>query len=208
MQDEARHALAAARHAMKVLLAASVTVGAARAGRCCGRAWDGRGRISRRTSSGGCRNQRQWRPLPNRLFPGLSTLPALPSHERVDPCTPERDPAPHQRQGPPIHQSNREALPSKVRNHVVDRHEVRAIGLYQAPIHILEFRRPSPAGHGLSPSVLTDTLSSRWNDIVQGYVGQRGRAISGTFLLGKAHGNDQDCLGTVFGDLRNGPWDV
>ena len=48
-----RRASAAARSAVKVMAAASVTVGGRRAGRCCLRAWDGWGRMSERTSSGG-----------------------------------------------------------------------------------------------------------------------------------------------------------
>ena len=52
-RDEVRRASAAARSAMKVVAAASVTVGGRRAGRCCLRAWDGWGRMSKRTSSGG-----------------------------------------------------------------------------------------------------------------------------------------------------------
>ena len=42
-RDEVRRASAAARSAMKVVAAASVTVGGRRAGRCCLRAWDGWG---------------------------------------------------------------------------------------------------------------------------------------------------------------------
>ena len=45
-REEVRRASAAARSAMKVLAAASVTVGGRRAGRCCLRAWDGWGRMS------------------------------------------------------------------------------------------------------------------------------------------------------------------
>ena len=45
-RDEVRRASAAARSAMKVMAAAPVTVGGRRAGRCCLRAWDGRGRMS------------------------------------------------------------------------------------------------------------------------------------------------------------------
>ena len=45
-RDEVRRASAAARSAMKVVAAASVTVGGRRAGRCCLRAWDGWGRMS------------------------------------------------------------------------------------------------------------------------------------------------------------------
>ena len=48
-----RRASAAARSAMKVVVAVSVTVGGRRAGCCCLRAWDGWGRMSERTSSGG-----------------------------------------------------------------------------------------------------------------------------------------------------------
>ena len=48
-----RCAPAAGRSAMKVVAAALVTVGGRRAGRCCLRAWDGLGRMSLRTSSGG-----------------------------------------------------------------------------------------------------------------------------------------------------------
>ena len=48
-----RRASAAARSAIKVAAVASVTVGGRRAGRCCLRAWDGWGRMSERTSSGG-----------------------------------------------------------------------------------------------------------------------------------------------------------
>ena len=44
--DEVRRASAAARSAMKVVAAASVTVGGRRAGRCCLRALDGWGRRS------------------------------------------------------------------------------------------------------------------------------------------------------------------
>ena len=42
-RDEVRPASAAARSAMKVVAAASVTVRGRRAGRCCLRAWDGWG---------------------------------------------------------------------------------------------------------------------------------------------------------------------
>ena len=52
-QDKVRRASAAARSAMKVVAAASPTLGGRRAGRCCLRAWDGWGRVSKRTSSGG-----------------------------------------------------------------------------------------------------------------------------------------------------------
>ena len=38
---------------------------------------------------------------------------------------------------------------------------LRGVGLIKAPIHIVEFRRPSLGWHGLSLSVLIDTLSSR-----------------------------------------------
>ena len=48
-----RRASAAARSAMNVVAAASVTVGGRRAGHCCLRASDGWGRMSWRTSSGG-----------------------------------------------------------------------------------------------------------------------------------------------------------
>ena len=48
-----RRALTAARSAMKVVAAASVTVGGRRAGCCCLRAWVGWGRMSERTSLGG-----------------------------------------------------------------------------------------------------------------------------------------------------------
>ena len=48
-----RRASAAARSAMKVVAAASVTVGGRRAGRCCLWACDGLGRMSWSTSSGG-----------------------------------------------------------------------------------------------------------------------------------------------------------
>ena len=44
-RDKVRHASAAARSAVKVVAAASVTVGGRRAGRCCLRAWDGWGRM-------------------------------------------------------------------------------------------------------------------------------------------------------------------
>ena len=43
-RDEARRASAAARSALKVVAAASVTVGGSRAGRSCCRVWDGLGR--------------------------------------------------------------------------------------------------------------------------------------------------------------------
>ena len=52
-RDEVRRASAAAPSAMKVVAAASVTVEGRRAGRCCPRAWDGWGRMSWRTFSGG-----------------------------------------------------------------------------------------------------------------------------------------------------------
>ena len=52
-RDEVRRALAAARSAMKVVAAASVTVGGRRAGRCCLWAPGGWGQMSWRTSSGG-----------------------------------------------------------------------------------------------------------------------------------------------------------
>ena len=48
-----RGASAAAHSAMKVVAAASVTVGGRCAGCCCLRAWDGWGQKSERTSSGG-----------------------------------------------------------------------------------------------------------------------------------------------------------
>ena len=48
-----RRAPAAARSAMKVVAAASVTVEGRHAGSCCLRAWDGWGRMSQRASSGG-----------------------------------------------------------------------------------------------------------------------------------------------------------
>ena len=45
-RDEVRRASAAARSAMKVVAAASLTVGERRAGSCCCRVWDGWGRRS------------------------------------------------------------------------------------------------------------------------------------------------------------------
>ena len=45
-RDEVRRALAAARSAMKVVAAASVTVGGRFAARCCLQAWDDWGRMS------------------------------------------------------------------------------------------------------------------------------------------------------------------
>ena len=45
-RDEVPRASAAARSAMKVVAAASVTVRGRRAGRCCLRAWEGWGRMS------------------------------------------------------------------------------------------------------------------------------------------------------------------
>ena len=45
-RDEVRRASAAARSAVKVVAAVSVTVGGRRAGRCCLRAWDGWGQMS------------------------------------------------------------------------------------------------------------------------------------------------------------------
>ena len=56
---------------------------------------------------------------------------------------------------------NCEALPLRLRDHAVDTHEVRGVGLFEAPIHIVEFRWPSLGWHRLSLSVLIDTLSSR-----------------------------------------------
>ena len=46
---------------------------------------------------------------------------------------------------------NRKALPPGLRYDAVDTHEVRGVGLFKAPIHIVEFRWPSLGWHGLSP---------------------------------------------------------
>ena len=60
-----------------------------------------------------------------------------------------------------VNRGNLEALPPWLRYHAVDTHEVRGVRLIKAPIHIVEFRWPSLGWHGLSLSVLIDTLSSR-----------------------------------------------
>ena len=60
-----------------------------------------------------------------------------------------------------VNGGNRKAFPPWLRYDAVDTHEVRGVGLIIAPIHIVEFRWPSLGWHGLSLSVLIDTLSSR-----------------------------------------------
>ena len=60
-----------------------------------------------------------------------------------------------------VNRGNRKALPPGLRYDAVDTHEVRGVGLLKAPIHIVEFPSPSLGWHGLSLSVLIDTLSSR-----------------------------------------------
>ena len=60
-----------------------------------------------------------------------------------------------------VNRGNRKALPPGLRYDAVDTHEVCGVGLFKAPIHIVEFRWPSLGWHGLSLSVLIDTLSSR-----------------------------------------------
>ena len=60
-----------------------------------------------------------------------------------------------------VNRGNRKALPPWLRYDAVDTHEVRGVGLIKAPIHIVEFHWPSLGWHGLSLSVLIDTLSSR-----------------------------------------------
>ena len=60
-----------------------------------------------------------------------------------------------------VNGGNRKALPPWLRYDAVDTHKVRGVGLIKAPIHIVEFRWPSLGWHGLSLSVLIDTLSSR-----------------------------------------------
>ena len=61
----------------------------------------------------------------------------------------------------PLYGGNRKALPPWLRYDAVDTHEVRGVGLIKAPIHIVELRWLSLGWHGLSLSVLIDTLSSR-----------------------------------------------
>ena len=87
-----------------------------------------------------------------------------------------------------IYGGNRETLPSRLRNHAVDTHEVRGIGLFQARIHIVEFSWQPLWLHRLSLSIRIDTLSSRSDNLDQGHIGQRGQRTSGTFLLNTAHG--------------------
>ena len=60
-----------------------------------------------------------------------------------------------------VNRGNRKALPPWLCYDAVDTHEIRGVGLIKAPIHIVEIRRPSLGWHGLSLSVLIDTLSSR-----------------------------------------------
>ena len=60
-----------------------------------------------------------------------------------------------------VNRGNRKALPPGLRYDAVDTHEVRGVGLFAAPIHIVEFCWPSLGWHGLSLSVLIDALSSR-----------------------------------------------
>ena len=60
-----------------------------------------------------------------------------------------------------VNRGDRKALLPWLRYDAVDTHEVRGVGLFKAPIHIVEFRGPSLGWHGLSLSVLIDTLSSR-----------------------------------------------
>ena len=60
-----------------------------------------------------------------------------------------------------VNRGNRKALPLLLRYDTVDTHEVRGVGLFKAPIHIVEFRWPSLGWHGLPLRVLIDTLSSR-----------------------------------------------
>ena len=60
-----------------------------------------------------------------------------------------------------VNRGNRKALPPWLRYDAVYTHEVRGVGLFKAPIHIVEFRWTSLGWHGLSLSVLIDTLSSR-----------------------------------------------
>ena len=60
-----------------------------------------------------------------------------------------------------VNAGNREALPPGLRYHAIDRHEVRGLGLFQAPIHIVKCCRPSLGWQRLSLRALIDTLSSR-----------------------------------------------
>ena len=60
-----------------------------------------------------------------------------------------------------VNRGNTKALPPWLRYDAVDTHEVRSVGLFKAPIHIVEFCSPSLGWHWLSLSVLIDTLSSR-----------------------------------------------
>ena len=50
-----------------------------------------------------------------------------------------------------VNRGNRKALPPWLRYDAVDTHEVRGVGLFKAPIHIMEFRWPSLGWQGLSP---------------------------------------------------------
>ena len=60
-----------------------------------------------------------------------------------------------------VSRGNRKALSPWLCYDAVDTDEVRGVGLIKAPIHIVEFRWSSLGWHGLSLSVLIDTLSSR-----------------------------------------------
>ena len=60
-----------------------------------------------------------------------------------------------------VDEGNCKALPPRLAYDAVDTHEVRGVGLFKASIHIVEFPWPSLGWHGLSLSVLIDTLSSR-----------------------------------------------
>ena len=60
-----------------------------------------------------------------------------------------------------VHRGNREALSPWLSYDAVDTHEVRGVGLFKGPIHLVEFCWPSLGWHGLSLSVLINTLSSR-----------------------------------------------
>ena len=72
-----------------------------------------------------------------------------------------------------VNGENREAVPPGLRYHSVDKYEVRGVGLFQAPIHTVELRWPSLRWHGLSLSVVIDTLPSRYYNLVQAHVGHR-----------------------------------
>ena len=60
-----------------------------------------------------------------------------------------------------VNGGNRKTLAPRLSNDAVDAHKICGIGLFEAPIHIVEICWPSLGWHGLSLSVLMDAFSSR-----------------------------------------------